>query len=64
MFKAMYDLSSKVAVVTGGGRAIGLACSHALGEFGAKVVIADIDMDVAAQGKEKLAKHNIDADLI
>ena len=63
MFKAMYDLAGKVAVITGGGRAIGLACSQALGEFGAKVVIADKDMEVAMEGQAELAKHNIDADL-
>ena len=55
MYKAMYDLTSKVAVVTGGSRAVGLACSHALGEFGAKIVIADSDMAAAAEGKAVLA---------
>ena len=45
-----YDLSGRVAVVTGGGRNIGLACAQALAEAGAKVVIADIDQDVAETG--------------
>ena len=64
MYKAMWDLTNKVAVVTGGGRSIGLACSQALAEFGAQVVIADINMEVANQGKAELAKHNIEADLM
>ena len=48
MYLEKYDLSGRVAVVTGGGRAIGLACSQALAEAGAKVVIADIDPGVAS----------------
>ena len=40
----------KIAVVTGGGRAIGFACSNALAESGAKVVIADVDPAVATSG--------------
>ena len=50
-----HRLDGRVAVVTGGGRAIGLACSHALAEAGATVVIADVDPTVAAGGKDYLA---------
>lgn len=51
MYLEKYDLSGKVAVVTGGGRAIGLACVQALAEAGASVVIADVDPAAAAEGK-------------
>ena len=54
MYLEKYDLSGRTAVVTGGGRAIGLACAHALAEAGARVVIADIDPEVAAQGEAEL----------
>jgi NAD(P)-dependent dehydrogenase (short-subunit alcohol dehydrogenase family) len=46
-----YKLDGRVALVTGGGRAIGLACVQALAEAGAKVVIADHDPKVAAEGQ-------------
>ena len=39
--------SSPVAVVTGGARGIGLACAQALSAAGARVVLADIDLDEA-----------------
>ena len=35
-------LQGKVALVTGAGRGIGLACARALGQSGAKVCIAEI----------------------
>jgi NAD(P)-dependent dehydrogenase (short-subunit alcohol dehydrogenase family) len=56
MYLEKYDLKGRVAVVTGGGRAIGLACAQALGEAGAHVVIADVDDAVAEEGRQVLAK--------
>jgi NAD(P)-dependent dehydrogenase (short-subunit alcohol dehydrogenase family) len=41
------NLSGKVAVVTGGGRGLGLAYARALGEAGAAVVINDTDQGAA-----------------
>jgi NAD(P)-dependent dehydrogenase (short-subunit alcohol dehydrogenase family) len=40
-------LADRVAIVTGGCRGLGLAYSHALSEAGAKVVMADIFVDVS-----------------
>ncbi|MHA1566968.1 MAG: SDR family NAD(P)-dependent oxidoreductase [Alphaproteobacteria bacterium] len=64
MFLKKYDLSGRVAVVTGGGRGIGLACSHALAEAGATIVIADVDAQVAAAGQAELAKSGYEATLV
>lgn len=40
-----YDFSEKVAIVTGGGSGIGESCAKLLAEFGASVLVADLDED-------------------
>ena len=64
MYLEQYDLSGRVAVITGGGRNIGLSCVQALAEAGAKVVIGEIDRDVAASGKDELSKLGYDAEVL
>ena len=64
MYLEKLDLSGRVAVVTGGGRNIGLACTQALAEAGATVVIAEIDPEVGANGRSELKKLRIDADVL
>ena len=64
MYKEMQDLEGRVAVVTGGGRNIGLACCMALAEQGAKVVVAEIDPNVGEAGVEELKAKGFPADLI
>jgi NAD(P)-dependent dehydrogenase (short-subunit alcohol dehydrogenase family) len=64
MYLEKLKLDGRVAVVTGGGRAIGLACSTALAEAGAKVIIADVDPAVAASGQAELRKLSLDAETV
>ena len=64
MYLEKLRLDGRVAVVTGGGRGIGLACCRALAEAGAKVVIADFDGDVAESGRAELKRAGFDADIV
>jgi NAD(P)-dependent dehydrogenase (short-subunit alcohol dehydrogenase family) len=58
------SLTGRTAFVTGGGRGIGLAICEALAEAGARVVIADRDARVAAEGRQALIMKGYDADVI
>ena len=48
----LFDLSGKVAVITGGAGSIGTAYGRALGEAGASVVLADVDEGAASQAAD------------
>ena len=64
MYLDMFKLDGRVAVVTGGGRSIGLAIVEALAEAGAKVIIADHDLAVAEEGQAALRKKGLDVDIV
>jgi len=64
MYQEMFKLNGRVALVTGGGRAIGLACVEALAEAGAKVIIADFDQKVAAEGQAAMKKKGYDVETV
>jgi gluconate 5-dehydrogenase len=46
-YGTLFDLSERVALVTGGGGALGGAIAQGLAEFGARVVLADLDAALA-----------------
>ena len=51
----LFDLSGKVAVITGGAGGIGVVYAEALCEAGAAVVVADVDADAAERAATGLA---------
>ena len=52
-----YDLTGRVALITGSGRGIGLAVAKRFARDGANIVLADIDGEVAQAGAESLARE-------
>jgi NAD(P)-dependent dehydrogenase (short-subunit alcohol dehydrogenase family) len=68
MYLDKLKLNGKVAVVTGAGQGIGAACAQALGEAGAKIIVADmmpdrIDARVAELRKLKIEAQGISLDV-
>ena len=54
----MFDLSDRVAIVTGGAQGVGGGISRILARAGAKVLIADIDIDMARNTEELISKNS------
>jgi len=63
MYLEKFRLDGQVALVTGGGQAIGLASVEALAEAGAKVIIADRDPAIAASGQAAMKAKGYDVDV-
>lgn len=54
MYAEKFNLDQRVAIVTGGAQNIGLCCAGALAEFGAHVVLADLDEARASLSADEL----------
>lgn len=62
MYLDKFKLNGERAVVTGGGRGIGLACVHALCEAGAQVSILEVEEELAKQGVDTMAARGFKVD--
>jgi len=62
--KQLFDLSGRVALITGGSRGLGLQIAEALGEMGARTVLTARKSDELDQAVAHLAKQRIDATAI
>lgn len=56
----LFDLSEKIALVTGGTHGIGMAIGKSLGNAGAKICVNDIDIEKLENCKAEYAKEGID----
>ena len=64
MYLDRFRLSGKTAIVTGAGGSIGLATCHALGEAGARIIVADLLGDAARKSQQDLRGAGVEADMI
>ncbi|NBO58791.1 MAG: SDR family oxidoreductase [Chitinophagia bacterium] len=60
MYLNKMNLNGKNAVVTGGGRGIGLSCVDALSEAGANVIIIDFDEQSAESGRQIMLSKGVE----
>jgi NAD(P)-dependent dehydrogenase (short-subunit alcohol dehydrogenase family) len=61
MYLEKLKLDGRVAVVTGAGQGIGAACARALGEAGAKIVLADMVAERVERGRTELQALGLQA---
>lgn len=60
-FANFFDLTGRVALIAGGGGGIGGAIAQAFADFGARIVIADVDLRAAEATAQACARPSIPA---
>jgi NAD(P)-dependent dehydrogenase (short-subunit alcohol dehydrogenase family) len=64
MENKLFDLTDKIAFITGGAGLLATEHALALNEFGAKIILADISLDKASEIKKNLQTQNCQVDFI
>jgi len=59
--RELFDLTGRVALVTGGSRGLGLQIAQGLGEMGARIAVSARKPAELGEAKALLGKHGIDA---
>ena len=59
--KKLFDLTGKVALITGGSRGLGLQIAEALGEMGARLALTARRADELEQARHALASEHVEA---
>lgn len=59
MTKDLFDLSGRIAIVTGGAGLLASEHAKALANYGATVILADVNLEKCKQAAEKLSIENI-----
>jgi len=59
--RKLFDLTGKIALVTGGSRGLGLQIAEALGEMGAKLALTARKAEELEEARSHLAKQSIEA---
>ena len=59
-----FDLTNRVAIITGGAQGFGLAITERFIQSGAKVVIWDIDEDAAKKAIDKVSSKNLSYQIV
>jgi len=59
--RKLFDLTGKIALVTGGSRGLGLQIAESLGEMGAKLALTARKSDELEQAREHLSRQSIES---
>lgn len=60
-YARLFDLTGRVALVTGGGGGLGREIGRGLADFGARIVLADLDVTLARQAAAEIEGATADA---